>query len=542
MPLKAVALPYFHYSSTAPEYLSQEAESAAIIGFSETGRRRKGFLSGVEEQLKCVAMLRYPVYAYQWRNGTLLLKPFSSAGTGLKYGVTLDFHRFLGEVRRTSSDRSEYTEFLAENIKLFAKYSKVRTIDFGEFISNNKLASELLGEAKKQRVMEKVAEGLIPVSVDEEKRKQSVERFEELWRNMQIDLDNLSSVTKILDRELDKHTSKIEVELNLVEESADKEIEENMPSIRKVVKKLERERDTAIRQIEKSRRRELSALSRTKTKLENELRRRRQQEARFEREKERKKSRGDTHGARFWGKELTKCRREISGLESDLRRCEKKMEKLMSQFATEVGEIKNRYAEDIRFERQKITDIENRRDQDIKALKESIARLAEYTAKITRDIAKQAENKKLEIETLEDVAAPIKIEGPLAIYLPIYLTRYTSKNEVRYEVISPVKVDISKTTLSAVKRRLVGLDGRLSDMLKPFSKELSNLIGGDITSRLSSDAAFAANVDKESAKLNILTNERFSDILDEGFRELVERGLLSRSETSKIKRQRGHWR
>ncbi|MFQ6135133.1 MAG: hypothetical protein ACE5KU_04900, partial [Nitrososphaerales archaeon] len=369
----------------------------------------------------------------------------------------------------------------------------------------------------------------------------SVKRFEELWSKMQIDLDNLSAVTEVLDRELDKHTSKIEVELNLVEESAEKEIEKAMPSIKKVVKNLERERDTAIRQIAKSRRRELSALSRAKTKLENELRRRRQQEARFEREKERKKSRGDRHGARFWGKELTECRREIYRLESGFRRCEKKIEKLRSQLAEEVGEIKKRYAEDIRIERQKIVEIENRRDRDIKALKEEITRLEEYTAKITRDIAKQAESKKLEMEALEDIAIPMKIEEPMVIYIPFYLTRYSSRNEVRYEVISPVKVDTGRTALSAVKRRLVGLEGRLSDMLKPFSRDLSNLIGGDITTRLSADAAFAAKVDEEAAKLNILSREGFSEMLEEGFRELVERGLLSRSEATKIKSQRGYW-
>ncbi len=539
--MKNVFFPYFHYFSKSAAELSHTAELAALISFAETGRKRKGLFSGVDEHLRYISLFLYPFYAYPWRNKLILLKPFSFSGVTIRYSETIDFHKFFGNLGSTSIALKAYTEFLEESTPLFKSYPKVKDLKLGDFVSDKDLTLKLVNESNKQPVTEKTVEGLIPGSMKLDFEKQRID-VEILRKNMQIDIDNLSATTEVLDAELDKHTSKIELELNLVEESADKEIEESLPSIRKTVKKIEKERNKVIRQTETEFRRELSTLSGKKTKLENELRRLRQQEARFEREKEKKKRRGDNLSARFWGKELTKCRREISRLKSELSRNMKKMDKFKSQFDEKIEGVKKHYTKAILDERQKIIDIENRRDSYIQGLKEDIAILEDYTAIITKDIARLAETKKCEIETLEDIAAPIKIEEEMVICVPFYLTRYSSRNTVRYEIIAPAMIDTSRKALSVVKRRLVGLDGRLSNMLKPYSSELSNLIGSDLTSKLSNDAAFTAEIDSCAAKLNILFKEGFSEILENGFNELVNRGFLSRTEATKIKSQKGYWR
>jgi len=534
MPRKSTSISHFNYSSKSQLHLSRNAELATIIGLAESSRKKKGLLRGVEERLINVARFEYPLYIYPLHKKALILKPFLNDEKILKFGSTLDTHKFIGEVQRISISRSEYTEFLVENINLFKKYRKINQISLRGLMMNNNLSLFLANAAKKEKVSDNTIRKKILVSSEEEKVKMNLNKFETFWKKAQFDLDNLKLIADVLDVELEKHISKSDIEIHIAEEQADKKIEECTPLIKRSVKKIVREKNKTIKQFENTSRKKLSYLLRIKNKLENELRRRRQQEARFNREKQNKKNKQDKHGEQFWSKELAKCKKEIALLETRFKRCENDIDNLKVQTSNQMDVIKNRYSDKISIERKKIVEIEYRRDVIMKILQKNQMRLEELTDKITNDIAKQIEMKNLEIEKLEDHLITWNIDDKMVILIPFYLTRYSSMKEVRYGVITPLQVNIERNTISTMGRKLVGLDDNLSDSLKPLSKDLSEMVTRDVLIRLSKDVKFASKVDEEAVNINILSEGDFSGMISDGLKELVVKEFLNQNEATKI--------
>jgi hypothetical protein len=399
---------------------------------------------------------------------------------------------------------------------------------------NNNLSLFLANAAKKEKVSDNTIRKKILVSSEEEKVKMNLNKFETFWKKAQFDLDNLKLIADVLDVELEKHISKSDIEIHIAEEQADKKIEECTPLIKRSVKKIVREKNKTIKQFENTSRKKLSYLLRIKNKLENELRRRRQQEARFNREKQNKKNKQDKHGEQFWSKELAKCKKEIALLETRFKRCENDIDNLKVQTSNQMDVIKNRYSDKISIERKKIVEIEYRRDVIMKILQKNQMRLEELTDKITNDIAKQIEMKNLEIEKLEDHLITWNIDDKMVILIPFYLTRYSSMKEVRYGVITPLQVNIERNTISTMGRKLVGLDDNLSDSLKPLSKDLSEMVTRDVLIRLSKDVKFASKVDEEAVNINILSEGDFSGMISDGLKELVVKEFLNQNEATKI--------
>jgi|TARA_B100000315_G_scaffold162774_1_gene151179 hypothetical protein len=535
MPPKSILISHFNYSLKSQLHLSKNAELAAIIGLALSRRKKKGFLRNTEEKIKYVARFEYPFYIYKRHEKVIILSPSLLSENILNIISTIDTHKFLGEIHRTSKSKRHYIEFLTENINLFEKNRKINQISLDGIMINNGLSSFLIKEAKKEKVVEKTINKNKIFLLEEEKTEIILDRFDDIRKKVQTDLDNLEFVADVIDGELDRHILKNDIEINMIEEQADIKIVEVLPSIKRHNREIEKEKISAIRQFEKISKKKISDLSRLKNKTENELRRHRQQEARFNREKQKKKDKQDKYGEQFWSKELAKCKKEIVKLETSFKRCEDDINKQRVKSSEHIDRIKNLYLEKMNTERQKIIKIENRRDTIIRTLKTNQRRLDELTDKITNDMVKQIEMKKLEIEKIEDHLISWKIDDNMMIFAPFYLTRYFSEKEVRYDVIVPQQVNIEKNTISNVGRKLVGLENNLADNLKPFSIDLSEMVTQDILEKLSKNVKFSSEVDEEACNMNIFELEGFSNMMLDGLDELVGKDLLNRNEATKIK-------
>ena len=535
MPPKSILISHFNYSLKSQLHLSKNAELAAIIGLALSRRKKKGFLRNTEEKIKYVARFEYPFYIYKRHEKVIILSPSLLGENILNIISTIDTHKFLGEIHRTSKSKRHYIEFLTENINLFEKNRKINQISLDGIMINNGLSSFLIKEAKKEKVVEKTINKNKIFLLEEEKTEIILDRFDDIRKKVQTDLDNLEFVADVIDGELDRHILKNDIEINMIEEQADIKISEVLPSIKRHNREIKKEKISAIRQFEKISKKKISDLSRLKNKTENELRRHRQQEARFNREKQKKKDKQDKYGEQFWSKELAKCKKEIVKLETSFKRCEGDINKQRVKSSEHIDRIKNLYLEKMNIERQKIIKIENRRDTIIRTLKTNQRRLDELTDKITNDMVKQIEMKKLEIEKIEDHLISWKIDDNMMIFAPFYLTRYSSEKEVRYDVIVPQQVNIEKNTISNVGRKLVGLENNLADNLKPFSIDLSEMVIQDILEKLSKNVKFSSEVDEEACNMNIFELEEFSNMMLDGLDELVGKDLLNRNEATKIK-------
>lgn len=366
-------------------------------------------------------------------------------------------------------------------------------------------------------------------------------RFDEVWRSVGLDLENLSNISSMLKQQLDMQNECVKVEINLIEEKAKREAERATPSIHRASKKLERKLGSETQLLERGYRKDFSAYSKTTRKLESELKHRRQQETRFKLEKEKREKQGDKFGKAFWAREIRACRRKIAIIEKRLSQEGEKANYLRSQLVKNIEEIRAGYAEKISFERQAINRIEKQCNQSIDVLKEEMQLLEKYTTKITDNASKLVELKQQEMRRLGDFVVPWKIKEPVAISIPFYLTRYSSRAETRYSIIPPVKVETDSSRLNRAAFRLVGLEGRMTAILKPLDTTLSDMIVNDMSGNLA-DVLFALKADEEATRLNLFFSARFQQMVKKGLDEIVEKKLLSRNEASRIEEQKMHWR
>ncbi len=545
--LKTVSLPFFNYNNNYSndngnnlsfDILSRAAELAVIASFSEAGRRRKSLILGAEERLNYISPFSYLIYAYPWRGMALLMKPFKSSGVGLKLGAVTDFHDFIFRLKWASGNRRRYARFLVDNERLLTT-PKSEVVDLGGFIPDCETASLIVAEA---RPVVGFHGGMLPYSLDSEAAKRRATRFDEVWCSVRLDLDNLSNASSMLKQQLDLQRDSIKVEMSLIEEKAKREADKATPSIHRASKKLERKLGSETRLLERGYRKDLTAFSKTTRKLEIDIKHHRQQETKFKLEKEKREKQGDKFGKDFWARELRACRRKIAVIEKRLSRDGENANHLRSQLVKNLEDLKAGYAEKIRFERQAVDRIEKQRDQSINALKEEMLQLEKCTTKITDDASKLIDMKQQEMRRLGDFVVPWKIREPVAISVPFYLARYSSRAETRYSIIPPVKVETDSSRLNRAAFRLVGLEGRMTDIFKPLDTTLSDMIVNDVSTNLTADVLFALKADEEATRLSLLSSARFQQTVKKGLDEIVEMRLLSQSEASKIKERKTHWR
>lgn len=541
MQQKSVNFQFFNYQSETSFHLSEEAKSAAIIGLLEEKRKKKRIFRGDEEIIKYVTEFKYPLYFFPWNNNFLLLKYYSSKNKILKYGLTIDIHNFIGEIKRTSNDLNNYHEMLKENIDLFKKFKKSDNINLGYFISNNELANLLINEVEKKFDLDESTSGIILDSNESNKIEDKILEFDGIWRKSHLDLENLIHVSDLLKNEFDIITKKNDEEVNVINFQTNKKIAIYIPLLKKLIKKIEKEKKININKIEKPIQKEISNLIKEKIKLENQLRRRKLQESRFKREKLRKIEKQDKHGEKFWNEELINTKKEILSIENKYKFCDKKIQELKIQNSKQIQEMIIKYSEMINNEKQKITEIENNKNNIIKKIHINRAQLEDLTNQIIEDIIKLVNQKKIEIENLKKYIISFKSKTRTVINIPFYLAQFISKNQIRYEVLTPIQVELDNTKFSVMGKRLIGLNENLSNKLKPLSNDILNMINQDVITNIENDSSFALNMDKNAIKHNIISKNNFSINIKIGFNELVEKSLLNQNESSTILNQENKW-
>ncbi len=540
--LQTVSLPFFHYNNysnkSSLDSLSRAAELAVITGFSEASRRRKSLILG-EERLNYIAPFSYLIYAYPWRGMSLLMKPFKSSGADLKLGEVTDLHDFCTRLKWASGNRRRYARFLVNNERLLETTHKSEIVDLGEFIPDCETASLIVAESRP--AVGFPLGGMLPYPLNSEEAKRRAERFDEVWCSVRLDLTNLANTTSMLKQQLDLQHDSIKVEMSLIEEKAKREADKATPSIHRASKKLERKLGSETRLLERDYQKDLTTFSKTTRKLEIELKHRRHQETKFKLEKEKREKQGDKFGKDFWARELRACRRKIVMIEKRLGQDGEKANHLRSQLVTNLENLKASYAEKISFERQAVSRIEKQRDRNVDTLKGEMLQLEKYTTKIMDDASKLIDLKQQEMRRLGDFVVPWRIKEPVAISVPFYLARYSSRAETRYSIIPPVKVEIDSSRLNRAAFRLVGHEGRMTDILKPLDTTLSDMIVNDVSTNLTGDVLFALKADEQATQLNLLSSARFQQSIKKGLEEIVRMRLLSQGEASKIEEQKTHW-
>ena len=129
----------------------------------------------------------------------------------------------------------------------------------------------------------------------------------------------------------------------------------------------------------------------------------------------------------------------------------------------------------------------------------------------------QIEQKKLEIENFKSYIISWNCKNRMLIYVPFYLTRYSSINKIRYDIMSPLLINVDRKKISVHGRRLIGLNDNLSNIFEPFSKDILDMIYRDVITKMKNDADFMKKIDEEAKKFNIIAEEGFSNLIKKGF-------------------------
>jgi hypothetical protein len=534
MYLKTLTLNCFNYPIDS-EFLSKNAELAVLIGFSEINRKRTSFLSKTLENIQYISPFYYPILGYPWRSRMLLIHQAVEKQKELNYNPLPNIHNILGDVQRYSFDREQYISFLKNGKDLFSYDSKTKKIDVSSIISNHNLGKMIINKSKNQFNLELISETSIPIQED---IAVFVEEFELYYKMIHFDLENLRYLNQVMNQASNLHSSKEELELHIVENNMHQKINKLLPLIRENVRVIDKSNNLQKFSEEKKYMRERNRLLKLKDKNENELRRLTRFEASLQRKIYLKKKKDD-YRYKLLNKQLRKYRININNKVNKVKENEKSISSLDVQYREKIKEINEDYSKKIEIERQKILSIEKQRDFDIHRLRDRLILLEKETDKIVNNIMLRIDAQTQELNNFIDLSMPVKIDDIQLFYIQFYLIKYSKRNKVRYDFFTPKLVNINKSKFSAVKRRISGLDGKLSYLMKPFSRQLSSLIRRNITARLSIDDEFVLSLDKSARNHNLLINNGFLSELKQGLEQLSEKNILSLRESEKILRTFG---
>jgi len=512
---------------------TSEMEIASILCLAEERRGKGGLLKAPLESSSFVSKLYYPMYAVPWRDGCLVIDGLGLVSNTIAYMSIPDIEAFISDFKRTSTDRELYRRTLVEYIKTFKSFKGEDKVSVDFVIMNKNLLSELSRYARKENLRTSPDIKMVSPKFDEEIAQEKARKLVEEWERVRVDIEALKSAAAVLTEETKVHNQKVLEEIDQIKEKYAVEINRIKPDIEKKIEELKKKRDTELLKTVKANKKGLAAASKEQARYENELRKLMQKTDKCARQKEAYKRRRNKDVASYWNRELKRYRKEASLVKKKISIVSRRIKKIRKKGESEVKGLNEKYQEMIEGEMDKVKKLEMLRESEINAKKRKMDDLNSKTSTITNSIGKLIESKKLQKSSLEGTIIQLKLGETTLIGVPFYIVCYESERRMRYDIYPPMKVESYEGVLKSIKRAISVFRHKISFLLEPISKELTEYFTKHFLKVVSKDERLEEELYELGSSGNLLKDPNLEEALSKGLKELKDEGWISQDEFSK---------
>jgi hypothetical protein len=280
---------------------------------------------------------------------------------------------------------------------------------------------------------------------------------------------------------------------------------------------------------------ELNAKHREKERLQREFQRLELKRVEYKRRLDIRRGRHDKVGIARGEQSLRSYENQLANAKERLEGLSREIERTRKQNLEDITALQYQFQASIDSERRKITSIEVSRESTVGAKKNEEERLSSMTARIIGQIEQMAEQKKLQLTGLKELAIAWQPEKVTLVALPFYLTGYHGVDKDRCSVFSPFTVQSSEGIVKKIKKKLLSfsLTSRIQLLLQPRSKMLDKMLNTCLET-MQTEKTLTSKLVELGKTNNLLNQQNLREALTKGVEEMKAEGWMKQEEGTKL--------
>jgi len=514
-----------------------DMEVATILCLAEAKRKKLGIS---QERFSFLLKLYYPLWAFPWENGCLIVDGLGIFFYATPYMKPPDVEGFTEDIKRSITVRELYQSTLKSHAQTFKDFVDTTQVLMEAIIANKDLLSVITdyveqGVILKENMKEPFV--LAPLKLDEKAALEKAEKMVNHWGQIQSEIKGFQYAINVLNEETKFHEQKTLREIEQIREAYEQKILSIKPLVKKKVERLTMERDAKIRRTTNATERKLNSILKEKNKHEQNLQRLERSKASFEEKRQARKRKGDKSGVARWDREIKNCQNKISEVRKKIEAFSHQIERTHQEGERTIKKLNEEYQEMIDQERKKIMNLEDSCESEVGLRKKEIEELRSEASSITNLIGRLIEEKRLHMSKLkEDVTISWRPEEAALIGVPFYLVRYETEAKSRYQVYAPMIAMDHEGIIKRIQKAIwsFSLEPRIKRLLRPRSEALGETLSSVLIKKMHEDKAFEETLYRTGCSNNIINIPNFRETLTRGMEELKNEGWITSEEKSVI--------
>jgi hypothetical protein len=229
---------------------------------------------------------------------------------------------------------------------------------------------------------------------------------------------------------------------------------------------------------------------------------------------------------------LKKYQKEIDRTKDDIKSISKETEDFKKNGESNLKAKEDEFQVQIAKEEDRLTQISAVYDARINANKTRIDDMVVQATTISRSLENQIDQLNRDGNLLRSkVAISWKTETPddlIFVQLPIYLASYGRDKEERVSLISPLTYSNEMSALNGIKKMLaLSPDPKLKTITRPMNERLHEILTTNVVERIQRDPDFKGAINQICRANNLMNQNDFASILNEGFDEIEKKGWMT---------------
>jgi hypothetical protein len=377
--------------------------------------------------------------------------------------------------------------------------------------------------------------GLLIPTLDEAVISSRIHELENLLSTLGSRVENLYKCIKLLSKVTRQYVKELRSRVKDAEEDFDSKIKKEELAVAPRINQLKDEYDFQTTSLARSFEKKRLPIEKEKKRLEKS---REQAVSKLERGKLEAKTHAEKNqraAEARWKEKNNKIKKELSGIENQLKQTEKNLQDLEEKRTIELFKLQEEQETKVKEARQCLLEIEASRDAKILIHNQEIETLEKQTKEISYQINRTA--KLLEANIAQFAKLGIKKDfgsyGSLIYYMPFYVVCYQRESNKRYMIIPP-----SVVNTVGIFMKLKGALGmsKIKRLLTPRFKTVAWLLDS-INVLALQNGIFETELNELGAKNNMLADAEIRKEIKAGLNCLKSEGWLSDKEFDLIEQR-----
>ena len=446
----------------------------------------------------------------------------------ISYSVLPDFRVFGKELEIRAKTRQAYATFISNNLNYFQVSDSEETEVIDGLITDPEFLSEFtpyLAEALRAKVP--VVDS---VFVSPANGKTEILSMTKDLQNLQStflgDSTELNELIKLLNLKTQNFLEVLRKKVEETEEKFSKPIKKAKVTLEKLSARINKKYAKRItktsNQFEKktvAAQKKFITLEKTKEHLTDEI-------EHCEAEIKTAEINKNDITAQKWKEKRNKLKEELPAISKKIKELSEKIKGIEENRKQAIFQLESENDAKIKDASKDLIAIESSRDAEISVFQKEMEKLEEWTDTIIKQIDQLAKLREATIAEFDSLGVQGKREKPSVIYMPFYLVRYQSKQNMRYTFFAPSV--ISSLGVGTKLKSAIG-KAKISQLFEPRSKKIISILN-KFAVLLSEDVAFCRQINEACHKANLLELENLKQSVAAGLDQLRKAEWLSEQE------------